>query len=173
MADTRPTLHGVLHLFSETGTEGGYWAFQDERFITPNTTRFSCRKCGAYWDKGHRPQGPVADEQAAGQLSYRGAPYCAPGMHEFELVCPGDWSYEGLHALEDGDELTIYAKDDPARIVWQGTIKLRRFPLFTEDAHGLWIHADQEGIDRAEWAKWFFEEYRATFRPAPKSGPTP
>ena len=27
------TLRGVLEFYSETGTEGGYWAFQDEKFI--------------------------------------------------------------------------------------------------------------------------------------------
>jgi len=30
-------IRGKLHLWSETGTEGGYWALQDERFIEPPT----------------------------------------------------------------------------------------------------------------------------------------
>jgi hypothetical protein len=34
MTIDRP-LRGLLHFWSETGTEGGYWAFQDERFIDP------------------------------------------------------------------------------------------------------------------------------------------
>jgi hypothetical protein len=28
-------IYGVLHFWSETGTEGGHWALQDKRFITP------------------------------------------------------------------------------------------------------------------------------------------
>ncbi len=31
------TIKGPLHLYSETGTEGGYWAIQDENFIFPPT----------------------------------------------------------------------------------------------------------------------------------------
>lgn len=30
---SKKTLRGVCHLHSETGTEGGYWAFQDKRHI--------------------------------------------------------------------------------------------------------------------------------------------
>jgi len=32
---TNHPLRGLLQFWSETGTEGGYWAFQDERFIDP------------------------------------------------------------------------------------------------------------------------------------------
>ena len=30
-------LEGILHFWSETGTEGGYWALQDQKFILPPT----------------------------------------------------------------------------------------------------------------------------------------
>jgi len=171
MTDPATELRGILHLWSETGTEGGYWAFQDQRYISTNTTRFSCRKCGAYWDKADRPNGPVADDPGAIRTNSFGRTFCAPGTHDFDLVCPLDWSYEGLHVLKDGDELTIYDKADPAKVVWSGTIRLRQHPLFTGSARGLWIHADQEGVDREQWAEWFFKEYPATLRPAPD--PTP
>ena len=173
MANTRPEkLRGVLHLHSETGTEGGYWAFQDQRFITPNTTRFSCRKCGAYWDKKHLPSGPVVDDGKAGKTNSSGQPWCAPGTHDFALICPEDWSYEGLHILEDGDKLKIFDKADPSKVVWSGTIELRQHPLFTQDAFGLWIHADQKGIRRKKWATWFFQAYPAELRRYPRPGRT-
>ena len=105
-------LRGILHLFSETGTEGGYWAFQDDRFIT-------------------------ADH----------------------------WSYDGLHILVDGDELRIFSKEDPREVVWSGKISLQQFPLFTENAYGFWIHADQVGIDRPTWSRWFFEQNPAELIP--------
>ena len=50
-------LNGVLHLHSETGTEGGYWAFQDERFIKPSFVE-RCNPCGNF--------GYVPIEEAAG-----------------------------------------------------------------------------------------------------------
>lgn len=34
-AELLNTYQGVLDFHSETGTEGGYWAFMDQRFITP------------------------------------------------------------------------------------------------------------------------------------------
>ncbi len=109
------SLEGILHLHSETGTEGGYWAFQDSLFISGE-----------------------------------------------------DWSYEGLHILKDGDQLTIYHPDNKNE-VWSGVIALKQHPLFTEDARGLWIHADQIGIDRDVWAEYFFKEYPAKLVPSKKT----
>jgi hypothetical protein len=114
------TIKGTLFLYSETGTEGGYWAIQDEKFI------------------GKRDDG---------------SPY---------------WSYDGLHPLEDGDHLKIYHPD--GILVWEGEIKLKQHPVFTEsvDVHdessgvnlGLWIHADQIGMSRHDWAYPFMKEYK-------------
>jgi len=120
MTDRKEELTGLLDFFFETGTEGGFWAFQDSRYISPPTQEF--------------PE--------------------------------GQWSYEGLHILKDGDFLTIYSKDNPTEIVWSGVISLRNYPLFTEAVFGLWIHADQEGVDRETWARWFFEGYAAKLIPA-------
>ena len=108
-------LEGVLHFWSETGTEGGYWAFQDKKFIYPPT-----------------PDWP----------------------HE-------RWSYDGQHVLRNGDALVIYSKDEPRRTIWSGEIELIQYPMFTESAHGMWIHTDQKGVGRDTWAKWFIEEYPA------------
>jgi len=114
-ASSKTPLRGILHLYSETGTEGGYWAFQDSRYISPD------------------------------------------GKH---------WSYDGLHPLNDGDQLKIFSPDNPTEVVWSGTIRLHQYPVFTEDAFGLWIHADQAGIDRQTWARWFFKNYPAELTPA-------
>ena len=102
------TLNGLCVFHSETGTEGGFWAFQDERFIEP--TRYS---------------------------------------------------YDGLHILVDGDKLTIYSKDSSKSVVWSGIISLIPYPAFTEDVEGLWIHSDQRGVKRKEWAKFFCDEFPA------------
>jgi hypothetical protein len=120
MTGQKEELRGLVYFYSETGTEGGSWAFQDSRFIFPPTQEF--------------PE--------------------------------GQWSYEGLHILEDGDYLTIYSKDNPAEIVWSGKISLRKHPSFAKSVFGLWIHADQKGVDRKTWARWFVEEYPAKLIPA-------
>ncbi len=120
-------LEGVCHFWSETGTEGGYWAFQNAKYIFAST-----------------PEWPH-----------------------------GNWSYDGLWVLQDGDFLTIYEKDDSSRIMWEGEIKLHNYTPFTESAFGMWIHSDQEGVDRGTWAQWFFEEYPAKFTPGPNQRKNP
>lgn len=165
-------MRGVLHFHSETGTEGGYWAFQDERHISQNTTRFSCTRCGAYWDKNTTPDGPPVDampKERRVKGGYGSGSYCEPGTHTFDLVSKEDWSYAGLHVLSDGDQLTIFDKADPTKVVWSGKIQLKQHGLFTEHASGMWIHADQVGIKRDVWAKWFFGGNPATLAPAPSA----
>jgi hypothetical protein len=118
------TIKGTLSLHSETGTEGGYWAIQDERFITPPVE-------GSDWPYPH-------------------------------------WSYDGLKYLEDGDSLKIFNPD--GTIYWEGTISLKQHPVFTESVGihdestgvnlGIWIHADQNGIDRHTWALPFMKNYK-------------
>lgn len=162
-------LKGVCCFHSETGTEGGYWAFQDSRFITKNVPRPYCKKCGKYL--GHQQYEnlkaikvlPVTGEILRGKEPLE----CPEGQHEREV---GDsWSYEGLHILENGDQLTIFFPDNPTQVVWSGTISLRRHSLFTENAFGLWIHADQEGIEREVWTTYFLKEFPAELTPIRKS----
>lgn len=154
-------LEGLINFHSETGTEGGYWAFQDKRFITPNTRHFSCTKCGLYWDKNRYARAAELEVHMWGKKWLGNSPLCQPGKHIWQLVSPENWSYDGLHILEDGDCLIIYDKENQNTIIWEGLIRLKQFEAFTESAYGLWIHADQEGIDREVWAKWFFDQHPA------------
>lgn len=214
-----PYMKGILVFHSETGTEGGHWAFQDERFMgIPEPDKYSCTRCGTYWDKAQtaeepkprfaywidrdsrpnpkrflggymsfaEPQdGPTLIDPATGDewpvsegpgefdqrwthIRNETSRQCYDQGHEgWKLIHPqGSWSYEGLHVLNNGDELTVFAKDDPTRVVWSGTIDLHQHDLFTEDAGGLWIHADQIGMDRDTWSQMFFDELPAELSPA-------
>jgi len=235
MSDT--PLRGVLHFFSETGTEGGHWAFQDERFMhLPPPNQWWCSHCGRVWDKDQHPDeepkpgftylrpqvrwhiaeqhlntGEWVDDNAVelpdisqlpeGKITWAYRSYDQPMDFPLQPTAgddvdgawnkihnqksrqcyeqghlswqspreqwpTGTWSYEGLHVLGDGDELTIFGKADPSMVVWSGIITLKRHDLFTEDARGMWIHADQSGIDRETWAAWFFAENPAELRKA-------
>jgi hypothetical protein len=163
-------ISGVLELFSETGTEGGYWALQDERHITPNTTQFRCTKCMKFWDKTKRPDGPpkgvglndgVVVVNPDGSITSHTPTPCLEDEHDFQPSPPKWWSHEGLHILENGDHLTIFDKVDPTKIVWEGVIRLKQHKPFTEHANGMWIHADQKGVDRDAWSEVFFGGYPA------------
>ena len=117
--DLKKGLEGVLHLHSETGTEGGHWAFQDAEYISRDGR---------------------------------------------------SWSYEGLHILKDGDQLTIYHPKSKEQ-VWSGCINLRPLPHFTESAKDperdveMWIKEDQIGVEREIWAG-YFGHYKAELMPA-------
>lgn len=215
-----PEYDGVCTFHSETGTEGGYWAFQDDKHMglaPPNQWR--CSTCGRIWDKTHDAEEPKASftywidrdvltPEQNPKRCMRGY-YCFDAPQDGETLTdpatgyefpvsegPNDldrafthatneearlcyarghgpwespqeqhpdgmWSYEGLHILGDGDHLTIFDKQDPARVVWEGVVELRQHPLFTNDAFGMWIHADQVGVNREIWADYFLENYPA------------
>ncbi|MDP3640512.1 MAG: hypothetical protein Q8R53_04930 [Nanoarchaeota archaeon] len=159
-------LEGVLSLHSETGTEGGYWAFQDSCHIQKNVPKGYCKNCGIYMKEQSGPlkvtRVTVLDDEVMREYGLTGKikekPDCANGEHEEEIG--ESWSYEGLHLLQDGDHLTIYHPDNKKE-AWSGVINLKRYDLFTEHASGMWIHADQIGIERDVWAEYFFEKYPA------------
>jgi hypothetical protein len=95
-------------------------------------------------------------------------PFCHPECHEFEPASDEEWSYNGLHILENGDRLTVFNKNNPAKILWRGEIKLIPHKPFKKNAFGFWIHADQlgfEGRRRKKWARWFMENYPAKLIP--------
>ena len=191
------TYKGVLVFHSETGTEGGYWAFQDEKFMGIENNDRLCTRCGRVW-MASQPEEPkpsftywVHDPRPNYMDSYRSfdspqdLPLARDDSEKFNiaftnatnatsLACyqnghagwkpmfpQGMWSYEGLHVLSDGDSLTIFDIDDPKKVLWEGKIDFKRFDLFTEDAQGMWIHADQKGIDRETWSRWFMKNYPA------------
>lgn len=78
------------------------------------------------------------------------------------------WSYDGLHVLKDGDRLTVFDKNDPSKVVWQGVVRLDppAPPAGTDAALDL-RHADGRVVARTEWGEWFVREYPAELVPAP------
>jgi len=100
-------LEGNLDFHFETGTEGGYWAFESNQ--------------------------PILEHESA---------------------------YDRLYILKNGDRLKIQHPIEKS-IVWDGVIDLIQYELFTENASGMWIHADQKGISRKEWSEYFFNSYPA------------
>lgn len=155
------TIRGVLHLFSETGTEGAYWAFQDVRFTgIPDPDTFCCKKCGRVWDKKRNPQ--VPKRELDDECDH-------PKDHKWELSNPdGSWLYEGLHVLSNGDLLTVFDKEQHEKVLWSGEILLD--PPYIGGAHlGLGVHCYQSGVFHEEWQKWFEGQHPAAITLGPTS----
>jgi hypothetical protein len=163
MNTDKRTFTGICHFFSEQGMEGGVWALQDERFIIPNTTDFRCEKCFKHWDKSKNPDGPLEGDTQVWTCSldesgnFKGVNSltvtpCADNMHDFRPSPPAWWHYAGLHTLESGDYMEIFDANDPNIVTWKGTINLvPTRTLYTE-------RANQLGVDKDQWAKWFVND---------------
>jgi hypothetical protein len=191
---------GILTFHSETGTEGGAWAFQDEKFMNlPAANHFTCTRCHRVWDKDYHPDEPKPsftywrDDWEEDGIKYIGGyhsvdtydpdgnlgPYefdakwnreaneiarqCAEEGHpEWKNMYPdGMWSYEGLHILHDGDQLTVYDND---QVLFDGVVELppRQDP-YAEDAYaaGGYLAAHRRPpVGTNE--DWWFQERRAT-----------
>lgn len=162
-------MKGVCTFYSETGTEGGYWAFIDSKFMHIPDDTLICAKCHYYKDyiegntKGAAivvaSSTPLSEALKSGERKP-----CPDGEHKWKKAYPrGRMSYEGLHILEDTDVLIIFSKERNKKksVVWAGEIKLKQLGLFTDSAFGMWIHADQEGVERDIWARYFLDEHPA------------
>ena len=256
----------MFYVSIETGTEGGYWAFQDQRFINQTTPSFGVYANQTVWDLNNSKRRgtirndtevflknrwlPLPDPMTEDPDYYASSLFCGEsrGDHEADkrlmkkygfkikyaadrmnerhgkgnwyledpstavtsdgtrwmyggtpttkpsrpygvpqnglvratvewedgvielkrlsnILLVNSWSYEGLHILQNDDQLTIYHPDNKKE-VWSGIINLKQYDLFTEHASGLWIHVDQIGIKRDVWAEYFFKEYPAELVPA-------
>src|SRR2546421_114555 len=96
------------------------------------------------------------------RLEREGWPSRDSETDEIEQFIKGDqWSYDGLHVLNNGNTLTVFEKGGGGAVLWHGVIDLVEHELFTEAVSGMWIHHDQRGIERRRWAKWFLQEFPA------------
>src|SRR6516165_170800 len=108
-------MRGVCFLYSETGTEGGWWAMQEDGFVTED----------------------------------------------------GDWKYEGLRYLEEGDDFTVFADDDtvlfngiiyqdtrtraiPRQLIQKGSLMNDRTRK-QQVVSGMWVHWVQKDLDPQVW----------------------
>ena len=161
--NNKNSLEGKLHLFSETGTEGGDWVFQDLDYIFLNTTIYSCKKCGLYRVK--EPTSHTLPLFKKPKYSYapplfKKSKYCSAEDHQFELSPKEHYDPRGRHLLENGDKLTIYHPENKEE-VWSGVIDLKFCDSSSNQAFGWWIHTNQKGIDKDLWAEYFLNNYPA------------
>jgi hypothetical protein len=72
--------------------------------------------------------------------------------------------YEGLHFLENGDHLTVFAED--GSVIWAGVIDLEfetgyqpfedRSGYGQQIVFGRYVNGNQRGMDLEDWASMFF-----------------
>jgi len=55
-------LEGKLLFFSETGTEGGYWAFQDNNYVSLVSPKFGVTGGMKVWDASNRNRSGVTSD---------------------------------------------------------------------------------------------------------------
>jgi hypothetical protein len=167
--NAKRSMRGSLVAYCETGSEGTWWAFMDERFShIPDSSR-RCRKCGTYPPKKGASvlvatrSVPLSDLDENLTMPPTCEELAPPEAHEFELAYPdGRASYDGLHLLESGDALTIFDPQERSRVVWQGVVDLSSNTTYEDEIAGLWIHNRQAGVDGETWLSWFEAGFPAT-----------
>lgn len=160
--DIKPYI-GFLIVYVETGTEGGFWAFQDKSFCRENSTQFACKKCHVFLDKER-------DSEEEFLKRTQSKPEMMTCEHDFELTSLMLCSYEGLHVLGSGDYLRIFSKEDSATVLWEGTVKLdvSSDTLVCDVAGnptGYSMHSEPIDIDKKLWREWFYKEHLAELIP--------
>jgi hypothetical protein len=170
-ADQTYGFNGQLDFFFEQGSEGGRWTINDYR-----SQRWSPV------DDGLQRRMPVRsiNGRRGTVLDFlkHGSAVSIPSLAdyvEFESVegtierVPvaeveqSRYDMSGMRELATGDWLEVYSPDGSLR--WQGYVRLRHFPVFTESARGMWIHAAQRNVERETWAAWFHSGLQARVVP--------
>jgi hypothetical protein len=75
------------------------------------------------------------------------------------------WSYEGLHILEEGDYLTIYHPADPDEIIWEGMISATGVLLNKLGFISALNHPKNLDINSKKWERFFAKNYPAILVP--------
>lgn len=82
--------------------------------------------------------------------------------------------YDGLHVLEPGDHLKVFAKD--GSIAWEGNIELEyereykpypknpKYGQQVEPIYGMYVHGFQVGVEPAIWSQMFHDQLKAEWR---------
>jgi hypothetical protein len=138
-------MKGYLIFHSETGTEGGWYAIQDEEFT--HTVDEPC------WDD---KDGKLSQWCPARQ-HYEGYDTPMSGKHS---------SYDGLHYIGEGDYLKVW-NEDRSCVVWEGVVEYDVDPpRFTKGVGPFWVNKWIPGgeIENEVWANMFFEELPAEWR---------
>ena len=153
-------MEGFCLTFLEQGMEGIAWAFQDKRFINvPEPDKYTCMHCHVFWDKARDKEIP----QHAAERN------CA---HDWKPAYPsGSCSYEGLHFLNSGDFLEVFARDDPNVALFARKLKFDetygRF-VVRGNGHGYFSSLPVR-VPKKKWITWFEGEYPARLTLSPES----
>lgn len=104
---------GNLEFFSETGTEGGYWAFSSD---------------DAYYKH-------FRDDLVDGNCPWGGECHTSRGGHHTHA------KHEGLYILKNGDGLSILSEDYlPTPLVREDALQFSDWTLYEEGSRGLAVH---------------------------------
>ncbi len=152
------TMKGVLDLYWETGTEGAYWVFEDDAYLSTRIET-KCRKCGRWWN----PEKPEFEPDGDKPIENTGLIMrsCKKGEHDVGPVEVPTRDYEGLHILKTGDRLTVYSKDDPSHVLWEGNVQLTPFTVYKDTWGAYWIHNKPKNIDIDVWGRYFLDGHPA------------
>lgn len=169
---------GKLHFYSETGTEGGYYALQDSEHITHVIPEFGVFNHRTVYDPedvfrggkvtgSYRKDGSDFISSRPGDVSYLNIVW-DDGDEDFarlsNTVRVERWNREGTIILRDRDMLTIFQEGLGSLAMWAGIIELEEQDPYAEGSYapgGIASHYRPMALGLVtpdEWTSWFFDE---------------
>lgn len=168
---------GKLFFYSETGTEGGYYAIQGSdsiSYTTPDGAVFKHRRV-------YDPEDPMRRGLVVGSYTNDGAEckLSRPGDISLldidwddgskDLMRPSDtifieqWGYEGATIVKNHDRLTVFQRGIGSVALWRGEVFLERQDPYAEGSYapfGFAAHYKPKipDIPADVWSAWFIRE---------------
>lgn len=129
---------GRVLFHSETGTEGGWWAFETSDLHYRHGT----------------------DDLVDGECPW-GENHCPVSLGHYHLHA----RYEGLRVLKDGDGIAIIDEKNPylGAILREDSLQFSEMTVFEESVFCLWTHNHpiRPSIPVETWAFFFMNEFQA------------
>lgn len=169
---------GKLHLYSETGTEGGYYAMQNSEKIHYSKPEWGIFKGRTVYDPDDvfrsgkvisscKRDGSTFNESRPGDVSYLDIEWCdllQESGRRSDTVFVETWDYEGRVVLKNKDRLTICQSGIGSLALWSGVVELEEQDPYAEASYapfGLAVHhrpLTLGGITEDEWTECFFKK---------------
>ena len=77
------------------------------------------------------------------------------------------WSWSGTHILKHGDKLKVFDKENPEKLLWEGSIDFKWYQNYRKGYHysDRKLRALPKGVEEKDWVKWTTEDYPAELIP--------
>lgn len=175
------SLEGILD-FNHEGIKETAWCFQDKNFINLVQVKYPLIGGTVYDSNNHNRKGKILSSETLRKGKWlsiedegfglkditRATVEWQDGIIEKKRYSKDllelKWCYNGMHILENGDDLTIY-HPKTKKEVWSGLIEFREPKPFQDYLDAVLVPSDSMNVKQETWLKYFLKNYPAKLNP--------